>query len=136
MPDRTCSVDSCIKPVKSRGWCSMHNARFDRHGDLHFTAYDGSGYIRDNGYRVVRAPGHPVAWTNGQAYQHRVILFNKIGPGPHQCHHCDATVRWMDDRTDPDYLTADHLDRDKNNNQPANLVPACNSCNSGWAGHR
>lgn len=33
MSDRTCSIEGCCKPVKSRGWCTMHAARFYRHGD-------------------------------------------------------------------------------------------------------
>lgn len=32
MPDRTCSVDGCNKPEKSRGWCSAHYERWRRHG--------------------------------------------------------------------------------------------------------
>lgn len=33
MPERTCSVDGCDYPVKSRGLCGMHYARLRRHGD-------------------------------------------------------------------------------------------------------
>lgn len=35
MPDRTCSIDGCIKPLRSSGakWCAMHYHRWYRHGD-------------------------------------------------------------------------------------------------------
>lgn len=29
----TCCIEGCFKPVKARGWCSTHNARWERHGD-------------------------------------------------------------------------------------------------------
>ena len=31
--DRTCSIDGCESPVKSRGWCSKHWQRWYKHGD-------------------------------------------------------------------------------------------------------
>ena len=31
--DMTCSVDDCARPVMSRGWCSLHYQRWERHGD-------------------------------------------------------------------------------------------------------
>lgn len=33
MPERTCSVDGCARPVKSRGWCQAHYFRWRRKGD-------------------------------------------------------------------------------------------------------
>lgn len=29
----TCAVDGCARPVLSRGWCSLHYQRWQRHGD-------------------------------------------------------------------------------------------------------
>lgn len=34
MPDATCSVDDCNKPVVARGWCRLHYARWWRTGEL------------------------------------------------------------------------------------------------------
>lgn len=65
---------------------------------------------------------HPVA-KNGQAYEHRAVLFDKIGPGVHDCHWCGKAVEWFVD------LTVDHLDCVKGNNDPGNLVPCCAGCN-------
>lgn len=35
MPDRTCSIDGCKKPVfvKARGWCAAHYAKWRKYGD-------------------------------------------------------------------------------------------------------
>ena len=33
MTNRTCSIDGCSKPEKSRGWCGAHYARWRRNGD-------------------------------------------------------------------------------------------------------
>lgn len=30
---RTCSIEGCEKPAKTRGWCDMHYSRWKRHGD-------------------------------------------------------------------------------------------------------
>lgn len=32
MPDRTCSIDECTRPVIARSWCGAHYARWQRHG--------------------------------------------------------------------------------------------------------
>lgn len=39
MGDVTCVIEGCPKPVMARryGWCSMHHARWRRHGDPLFT---------------------------------------------------------------------------------------------------
>lgn len=33
MPERTCSIDGCEEPRKTRGFCASHYARWKRHGD-------------------------------------------------------------------------------------------------------
>lgn len=38
--DRICSIDSCSKPVASRGWCPKHLARWSRHGHPLATHWD------------------------------------------------------------------------------------------------
>jgi hypothetical protein len=33
MPERTCSIEGCDRPVLGRGWCTAHYQRWKRHGD-------------------------------------------------------------------------------------------------------
>lgn len=83
-------------------------------------------------YRMIYAPDHPI--TQGispYTTEHRVILYDKIGPGAHPCHYCGKRVVWMPgDRTSPGALVADHKDRNSHNNADENLVPSCQSCNN------
>lgn len=62
-------------------------------------------------------------------YEHKLVLFEKLGGGDHPCHWCGRLLRWVKG-TAGDALVADHLDGDRRNNEPANLVPACNGCNT------
>lgn len=32
MPERTCTITDCDKPLLYRGWCQMHLSRWRRHG--------------------------------------------------------------------------------------------------------
>lgn len=69
---------------------------------------------------------HPL--YNGNSHnigQHRLVLFDKIGYGPHQCHWCQDNINWGYG------LQADHLDFDITNNHPDNLVASCGPCNNG-----
>lgn len=85
-----------------------------------------NGYV-NNGYVIVGT--HDKACKFGK---HRLILLDKIGPGEHPCHHCGTTVSWDASihREPTRALVIDHLDFDKLNNDPSNLVPSCNMCNS------
>ena len=33
MVPKTCSIEGCAKPARTRGWCTMHYTRWKRHGD-------------------------------------------------------------------------------------------------------
>ena len=63
-------------------------------------------------------------------YVHRVILLESIGPGTHPCHWCGRLVDWDAPRNARNSLLVDHLDQDRENNDPSNLVPSCQMCNS------
>lgn len=79
---------------------------------------------RSGKYRVLTGQqGHPLAGPNGGVMEHRAVLYDKIGPGQHPCHHCGTVVEWGLD------LHVDHLDDDPLNNDPDNLVPSCFPCN-------
>lgn len=81
-------------------------------------------------YRMVKAPGHPMASKTGLTLLHRKVLFDKIGPERHPCHWCGEWVEWIAGRLRKGALVVDHLDHDKDNNSPENLVPSCNACNA------
>lgn len=132
---RTCSVDGCGRSVWSREMCNLHYSRQHRHGEVgpveSTTAPPGSGCLRPDGYRTVYSHGHPLADSRGQILEHRLVLYSVIGPDPHPCHWCSLMVRW--DRIHPrhgDALVGDHLNHDRSDNAPANLVPSCGPCNA------
>lgn len=80
-------------------------------------------------YAFRKVKDHPVLGT-GVMPEHRLALFDKIGPGPHPCHWCGTSVDWMPGaRTRRGALIVDHVDNDGRNNEPDNLVPSCQSCN-------
>lgn len=83
------------------------------------------------GTRMHRVPGHPLAPPSGTVAECRLVLYEKIGPGPHPCEWCKRLLDWKPGQwTEPDALVADHLDWNIHNNDPANLVPSCRFCNA------
>jgi hypothetical protein len=123
-----CSVDDCDRPHARGGWCGLHFQRWKRTG----TTAEPTAVIPDvKRYPVRKFTGHPLASTTGRALVHRVVLYNETGPGPHPCHWCGTSVRWESTYPrDVDALVVDHVDHDRHNFQPTNLVPSCNPCNS------
>lgn len=87
------------------------------------------------GYLVIDGTGHPLAFgTKRTLGLHRIILWRKVGPGPQTCHWCGSPLVWAPTRTilhdGVRRCIADHLDGNRANNDPSNLVPACNPCNT------
>jgi hypothetical protein len=70
--------------------------------------------------------------TNGRVYawEHRILLFDAIGWGPHPCHWCTKAIDWKEGATGVDELTVDHLNGVEKDNRLANLVPSCRGCNA------
>lgn len=150
MTDRICVIDNCDNPARSPGQalCKMHYHRRYRHGSVDKVA---TGMRTGSGrrYRLITCTGHPMAQANGRGYEHRVVLYDVIGPGPHDCHWCGRSVDWLP-HGHPDALQPDHLNGFGDDNDPVNLVPSCPRCNAGravqhraaalrdagwWAGH-
>lgn len=128
-PNDVCDAPDCEKPADSGRHCGMHRARLTRLGSLDLPP-KRQRRTHSHGYLILRAKGHPTANSRGFAYEHRVALYDAIGPGAHPCHWCGTEVSW--DRSYPqhrDGLVVDHLDEDKANNDPSNLVPSCSVCN-------
>jgi len=132
MTERTCNVPGCEKPTRSKSaeLCKMHYHRQYRHGSVHKDAHN-TDITASNGrrYKSLYKPGHPLAGASGKVYEHRFVLYEKIGPGPHTCHWCDAEVDWLP-KGEPGALVADHLNDYGDDNRPENLAPSCSSCNT------
>ena len=132
MANPKCSVPDCDKPTRSGKalLCAMHYHRQYRHGDVNKTARDtrvtASGGRR---YRWLYLPNHPLSHVGGRVYEHRAVLYDVIGAGPHPCHWCAASVDWLPHGEEGE-LQVDHLNGIGDDNRPANLVPACRPCNS------
>jgi len=78
------------------------------------------------------ARGHPLAPPSGIVAVSRLVLYDKIGPGAHSCHWCGQSVSWQvgGGAATAGNLLADHLNWDRQDNSPENLVPSCNPCNA------
>lgn len=82
-----------------------------------------------HGYLVARGhKGHELATADGRVYVHRVVMFNAIGYGPHQCEHCGKHVNWKAPNH-TDELVVDHRNGKRHDNRLANLIVSCHACN-------
>lgn len=125
-----CTIDGCDEPTKRGRYCGLHRGRMERYGRPDLPPRTGR-HDHTQGYKMVRRPGHPVARKDGWALEHRVVLFDAIGEGPHPCHWCSKPLRWTGSlHRDSDFLVVDHLDDDRRNNDRSNLAPSCSPCNT------
>lgn len=119
-----CSIEGCDNPSQTARLCRMHYSRQWRTGDPGEAKSRQPGvHATTQGYLVEVDPSHPLSQSSGLVLQHRKVLFQKIGPGPHRCNWCGLIVEWGDS------LVTDHVDGDRQNNDPSNLVASCISCN-------
>lgn len=127
-----CGIDECVQPLYCKGLCVMHYARSRKRGTVGTAGRErqpfGSGYVNEYGYRVIKAPGHPLAGAQDKALEHRVALYEVIGPGEHPCHWCGKELPWLGGAGV--CINVDHLDHNRLNNHPSNLVAACLDCNT------
>lgn len=86
--------------------------------------------IQSSGYVLISDSNHPLATSSGTVTEHRKVLYDAIGEGPHTCHWCHISIKWMRGKCLKGCLVPDHLDGNKANNELTNLVPACNRCNA------
>lgn len=71
---------------------------------------------------------HPLS-THGWVLEHRMIVWDVYGPGPHNCRWCGRQVVWRTKNLSI-RLLVDHLDDDGRNNDVSNLVISCITCNN------
>lgn len=131
-----CVVDGCQRATEPyttrsgqqayRSICAAHKQRRHRNADpsspVRDVAPKGSGRLNRDGYKVVYRPRHPMANLRGYALEHRVVLFDHLGDGPHNCRWCGVPLEWS-------AIEVDHLDGARTNNVIANLAASCGRCN-------
>lgn len=123
---RACSIDGCTQSrYQARSICSTHAMRKTRYGDVNADrSRIGRHWSHSAGYVLLGNPAHPLADQQGAIYEHRMVLYARIGAGVHGCHWCQTPVEWMVD------LEADHLNSIRDDNRSENLVPSCHACNT------
>lgn len=121
-----CVIDGCEQKHYGRGWCRTHYRRWwDTGSPLLQPRAVPERRLNNSGYVLLRCPGHPLATSpGGRGLEHRIKVYDAIGPGTHSCHYCDVAVTWGID------LQVDHADSDQTNNDLSNLVVCCGSCNA------
>lgn len=114
-----------IQGIKNH-WTEENRQKTSQKRRGHHDGVPTKGSLDGDGYKILcNQYDHPLA-RNGQLEEHRKVLYDKIGPGPHYCHwNCGKLLEWRD----ANELISDHLNGDKLNNDPENLVPSCRSCN-------
>lgn len=145
-PPESCSIPGCSNlwnDPASRGvggMCMKHWRRMQRHGDPDATlnprmeeraqlVTEPRRALARRTYRTVMLPSHPLANKSGKVAVHRMVLFDRIGGGCHPCHWCGVAVSWNAPARTSMGLVADHIDGNRHNNDPANIVAACQRCN-------
>lgn len=123
-----CVTEGCgnSRGYKS-GLCNSCYYRLKRTGTLARREYAYRS-MHSRGYVVLATDDHPLS-VNGRLMEHRKVLYDVIGNGPHPCHWCANPVNWARG-ANMKALVPDHLDANKSNNNISNLVASCAMCNS------
>lgn len=119
-----CSVDGCQHRVRSGRavLCEKHYGRARRGVDLNDARPVSGRYVTAAGYIKLLRPDHPLADTHGHVFEHRVVVYDKNGGTEPSCFWCGKGLTWKQ-------AVVDHLNEDKADNTPSNLVCSCNDCN-------
>src|SRR5680860_909014 len=82
--------------------------------------------LTDGGYVLVFLPDHPLSRKSGLVFEHRKIIYDIYGENLPPCEFCGKESRWHSRSTH-----IDHIDFNRQNNDPSNLRVLCNPCNVG-----
>ena len=113
-----------------RYWTPERRAEASRRKrGLKNTGEPATGYsiiLQYKPYRVLHGQqGHPLA-HRGAVREHRKVLYDAVGPGPHECHWgCGRLMEWGGRQG----IHADHVNGDTLDNRIENLVVSCPTCN-------
>lgn len=119
-----CVVRKCTLPAVriGHGLCEKHYGRMRRGAPLDADRPVIGRYVQGAGYIKLLRRDHPMADVKGQAFEHRVVLYDSREGVDPDCYWCGKNLTWKT-------TVVDHLNEVKDDNRPENLVPACNDCN-------
>lgn len=123
-----CKIEGCSNDVryKSQGVCQKHYFRMMRNGSYHLKPKKESRSVDSRGYILLYMPHHKLASKRGVIREHTVVAYEKYGDSLPDCELCGKPLSWGMGRS----MHIDHIDNQKGNNDPSNLRPLCNGCNS------
>lgn len=121
----TCRVHGCASVANRKGaqMCEKHYMRNRRNGTTNKLDVVKPGALtHSHGYKLIHAPDHELRRASNRVYEHRAVYYAHHGSGPFVCHWCSVVVCWDD-------MHVDHLNDQKDDNSPTNLVASCAACN-------
>ncbi len=136
-PRRKCTIDCSCGRHRPNSCppgcgCNKHKPLSEEHKQRitdGIRRKSAGSYIHTSGYVVLTGHnGHPLAGAKGKLYEHRKVLYEALGDGPHPCHWrvlsgCgECSLEWSE-------IHVDHVDDNPTNNSPENLVVSCMACN-------
>lgn len=121
-----CNTDGCNNKCArpSYGLCEACYMRLWRNGTVETISKKGRSTYRrhEGGYVMVNKPDHPLSTSNGYVSEHRMVMYDHHGKGPHPCYWCGKVLEWK-------RICIDHLNEKKDDNRLDNLVLSCRRCN-------
>ena len=118
-----CSNPACSNKATQigSGICNTCYYRIQRTGNYikpkpKYRYKTGASYIK------LLSPEHELADSNGNVFEHRKVAYEKYGSGIQGCFWCGESLKW-------EKVVIDHLNENKQDNRPGNLVISCNKCN-------